>query len=119
MALKKDSILADGSGNELPSPVSMSIGDEIIWSGNTGRVASGKMNGTPIVEKKTTNITWGCMTKEEIETLEKKFPKGYVTCYILGEKYEIYRGTLTKEVMGYIGDGKLWYRSASVDIVER
>lgn len=119
MALKKDSILADSSGDELPTPVSMSIGEEIVWSANAGRVASGKMQGTVVTEKDTTNISWGILTEAEIKTLEKKFPKGFHKCYILGQLYEVYRGTLTKELLGYIGDGVLYYRSASVDIIER
>ena len=30
-----------------------------------------------------------------------------------------YRGTLSKEHLGYIGDGIYWYKSVSVDIIQR
>lgn len=119
MALIEKSVLADSTGDELPSPVSMSVGEEIIWSENTGRVSSGKAMGTAIAEKQTVSIGWGILTKSEIEKIESKMPKGFIKLYVFGKLYEVYRGTLTKEALGYIGDGKFYYRSASVDIVER
>lgn len=119
MALSATSILADETGVELPAPVSMSVGDEIIWSENAGRVTSGRMVGTVIAEKRTVAISWGVLTKAEVDRIESKIPKGFVKLYILGEKYEVYRGALTKEVLGYIGDGIFYYRSAATDIVER
>lgn len=64
MQLSSKSILADTSGAELPAPVSMSIGDEIIWSENTGRTSSGCAVGTVIAEKQTVNITWGILPGE-------------------------------------------------------
>lgn len=36
----------------LPAPVEISVNDEIIWSSNTGRLASGEMAGDVIAEKK-------------------------------------------------------------------
>ncbi len=119
MAIKEDSILADGNGVELPSPDSMTVGDEILWSANTGRVTSGKMMGTVIAEKETVSINWGILTKAAMEKIEERIPKGYIKMYILGNLYEVYRGTLTKEVLGYIGDGIFYYKSASTDVVER
>lgn len=117
--LQKNSILADSTGAELPAPVSMSVGEEVIWSSNTGRVSSGKMMGTVIAEKDTISISWGVLTKFQIEEIEKKIPKGFIKLYLFGEEYEVYRGTLTKEALGYIGDGIFYYKSASTDIVER
>ncbi len=119
MALKKNSILADEAGEELPSPVAISVGDEIIWSSNAGRVSSGLMLGTMIAEKKTINISWGILTHAEVEILKKKIPVGFIKLHILGQLYSVYRGTLNNEVLGYVGDGILYYRSASTDIVER
>lgn len=119
MAVSEKSILADETGEELPSPVSMSVGDEIVWSSNAGRTASALMVGTAIAEKKTVSLTWGILTKSQMAEIEKKIPKGWVKMYILGTLYTVYRGTLTKEVKGYIGDGIFYYSSASTDIVER
>ncbi len=119
MQLSSKSILADVSGAELPAPVSMSIGDEIIWSENTGRTSSGRAVGTAIAQKKTVNITWGILDETEARQIETKMPKGFIKLYVFGKLYEVYRGTFTKEVMGFIGDGRLYYRSATTDIVER
>ena len=43
----------------LPSPVSISVNDEIIWTSDTGRTLSGKMVGDPVAEKKTVSVKWG------------------------------------------------------------
>ena len=32
---------------------------------------------------------------------------------------EAYRGTLTKEHYGYLGDGNYYYRTVSVDVIQR
>ena len=32
---------------------------------------------------------------------------------------EAYRGTLTKEHYGYLGDGNYYYRTISVDVIQR
>lgn len=119
MALIKESILADAAGEELPSPVSMSVGEEIVWSENAGRTSNARMVGTVIAEKKTVSLAWGVLSKKEIQEIEKRIPKGFIKVYILGELYEVYRGTLTKEVLGYIGDGIFYYKSASTDIIQR
>lgn len=42
----------------LPAPVEISVNDEIIWSSNTGRLASGEMAGDVIAEKKDVSIKW-------------------------------------------------------------
>ncbi len=119
MALKKNSILADEAGEELPSPVAISVGDEIIWSANAGRVSSGLMLGTIIAEKKSVNISWGILTDAEARILERKIPAGFIKLHILGQLYSVYRGTLNKEALGYVGDGIFYYRSATTDIIER
>ena len=77
------------------------------------------MVGTAIAEKQTVTINWGILTKAEIKKIETNIPKGFIKLYFLGEELEVYRGTLTKEALGYIGDGIFYYKSASTDIVER
>ena len=47
----------------LPAPVEISVNDEIIWSSNTGRLASGEMAGDVIAEKKDVSIKWGIPDK--------------------------------------------------------
>ena len=107
----------------LPSPVSLSSGDEIIWSSETGRTDSGKMVGDVIAEKKNLTITWGVLKESELKTIKKNLIAGFfpITFRDDGETVEInvYRGTLTKEHLGYIGDGIYYYKSATVQIVQQ
>lgn len=119
MAISANSILADATGEELPAPVAITIGEEIIWSSKTGRTASGKMVGKAIAEKETVNITWGVLTKQEIRQIEEKMPKGFIKVYVMGDLMEVYRGTLNKEAIGKLSDGLFYFKSASTDIVER
>lgn len=113
------SILAAEDGTELPAPVSMAVGKETLWSANTKRTTSGRTVGTVIAEKDTVSLNWGVLTKTQMNVIENKIPKGFVKLRIFGELYEVYRGTLNEEALGYIGDGVFYYRSASTDIVER
>ena len=97
----------------------MTVGKETLWSANTKRTTSGRTVGTVIAEKDTVSINWGVLTKAQINVIENKIPKGFIKLRIFGKLYEVYRGTLNEEAMGYIGDGVFYYRSASTDIVER
>ena len=45
-------------GVSLPSPVEISIDDEIIWSSDSGRDLSGLFAGDVIATKKTISIQW-------------------------------------------------------------
>lgn len=115
----ENSILATEAGTELPTPVAISTGKEVIWSANTGRTASGRMVGTVLAEKETVTITWGVLTKAEFNSIEQKMPSGFIKIKVFGDTLEVYRGTLNAEALGYIGDGIFYYRSASTDLVER
>lgn len=112
------------SGNvELPAPVSISIGSEIIWSSNTGRVSTGKMIGDVIAEKEKLTLSWGILTKEEYDTIKDNLKAGFwpIKINVDGEPYQIsaYRGTLTRVPIGKLPDGKYYYRSANVEIIEQ
>lgn len=115
-------IKAEGN-MELPAPVSISIGSEIIWSSNTGRISSGKMIGDVVAEKEKVSITWGILRKEEYDMIKNSLTAGFwpLILDVDGEPYEInaYRGTLTRVPMGQLGDGSYYYRTASVEIVEQ
>lgn len=108
---------------ELPAPVNISIGSEIIWSSNTGRISTGKMVGDVIAEKETLSISWGILTKEEYNMIKESLKAGYwpVKINVDGDEYQIdvYRGTLSRVPMGRLSDGHYYYRSASVEIVEQ
>lgn len=107
----------------LPSPVSLSIDDELIWTEDTGRTLSALMVGDVLAEKKKLSISWGILTEEELVLIKSKIIPGFfpITFHDDGEDITIesYRGTLSKEVLGDIGDGNFYYRSASVSLTER
>lgn len=110
-------------GTVLPSPTSLSVADEILWSSDTGRTLSGYMIGDAIAEKKTLSIKWEYLTDEDVKLIKTQLCPGWFTCEFhdsgVDFKIDSYRGTLTKEHLGYIGDGKYYYKSVSVDIVQR
>lgn len=109
-------------GVVLPAPVSMTINDEIIWSSDTGRVMSGQMVGDVVAEKKNVGIKWGCLLEDDVVTIKRYlvpgfFPVSFRDDGVLLTIYA-YRGTLSKEQLGWLG-GEFWYRSVSVDIIQR
>lgn len=108
---------------ELPSPVSLSVSDEIIWSSNTGRTASGKMVGDIVAEKKNLDIKWGVLPESEVKKISSNLKAGFFPLTFRDDGVNItiqsYRGTLSKEHMGYIGDGIYYYKSVSVSIIQQ
>ena len=116
-------VVTDSGNVGLPAPVSISIGSEIIWSSNTGRVSSGKMVGDVIAEKEKLTVSWGILAKEEYDTIKTNLKSGFwpIIINVDGDSYKIkaYRGTLTRVPMGKLSDGKYYYRSASVEIIEQ
>ena len=97
----------------LPAPVSLSINDELIWTSETGRL----MDGTMV------SIKWGVLQESDIVLIKSGIISGFfpITFHDDGVDMNLtmYRGTLTKEQIGRLGDGIFWYRSASVDLIER
>lgn len=110
-------------GIELPSPISMQIDDELIWSSDSGRDLSGLFSGDVIAEKKTVTIGWGILTEQEVATIQAKLCSGYISVTFRDAgghiTIEAYRGTLSKVPLGDIGDGNFYFRSASCKIVQR
>lgn len=108
---------------ELPCPVSLSTSDEIIWSNNTGRVTSGDMVGDVVAEKKNLDIKWGILPESDVRLIRENLKTGFFPLTFWDDGIEItistYRGTLSKEHMGYIGDGIYYYRSVSVQIIQQ
>ena len=107
----------------LPSPVSITSGDEIIWSSGTGRGDNGKMFGDVIAEKKDVSIQWEFLSEDEVSLLDQKLIAGFFPFSFRdgGKMLEItsYRGTMSKQHLGYIGDGIYYYRSVSVQIIQQ
>lgn len=120
--MKKGEILKSGDVL-LPAPVSLSISDEIIWTENTGRTLAGRMVGDIVAEKKNLNIKWGYLTENDVRLIKSRLIAGFFPLTFRDDGFDItisaYRGTLSKEVLGDIGDGEYWYKSASVDIIQR
>ncbi len=116
------SILSVG-GVELPSPTSIQVDDEIIWSSDAGRDLSGLYAGDVVAQKKTVTVNWGILTEEEVVLLQQKLVAGYfpLTFRDAGGSITIesYRGTLSKVALGVIGDGIYYFKSASCKIVQR
>ena len=107
----------------LPAPVSITTADELIWSSDTGRTMSGLMIGDVIAEKKTISVKWEFLTASDTAIIKNNLCSGFfpLTLFDDGERntIEVYRGTLTKEHLGNLGDGNYYYRSVTCDIVQR
>lgn len=110
------------NGTTLPAPTSINSGDEIIWSDDTGRSATGKMIGDVIADKKTLDITWEMLTESQASTIKSKLASGFFTVSFrdYGNTVSItaYRSTLQKQHFGYIGN-TYYYRSVTVSIVQQ
>lgn len=59
-----------GDGVLLPSPSSISIGDELVWSSNTGRSVTAEMIGDIIANKSTLTITWRMLSYSAINIIK-------------------------------------------------
>lgn len=106
----------------LPSPTAMTINDELIWSEETGRLMNAMMQGEVVAEKKNLSIKWEYLTEEEVKSIKDNVVGGYfpLTFIDMGMTFTIesYRGTLGKELAGEYG-GVIYYKTVSVDIIER
>lgn len=111
------------NGVALPSPTSIQIDDEIIWSSDSGRDLSELFSGDVIAQKKTITIGWGVLPEKAVKLIQEKLCAGYfpVTFWDTGQflTIEAYRGTLSKVALGQIGDGIFYYKSVSCKIVQR
>lgn len=107
----------------MPSPTSIQVDDELLWSSDSGRDLSGLFSGDVIAEKKTVTVEWQYLTEDEVILLQNNLCAGYFSLTFRdagGDKtIDAYRGTLSKVPLGYIGDGILYYRSVSCKIVQR
>lgn len=120
--MKKGEILKSGDV-VLPAPTSLSVADEIIWTSDTGRTLMGWMVGDVVTEKKNVSIKWEWLTDEEVKLIKSRLIAGFFpfTFHDSGIDFtiEAYRGTLPKEHYGYLGDGNYYYRTVSVDVIQR
>lgn len=118
-------------GVSMPTPAKEGIieADQLIWSSNAGRVASGKFVGDIIAEKKTLTINWNTMTyldykriKEAISRVGKPFiTVSYWACdSTQASERKSFRGYtegLTGTIVTYTGLGKVI--NVSLNFVEQ
>ena len=75
------------------------------------------------MQRKDIGYQVGILTESEVKKIKNNLVKGFfpITFRDMGTTHTItvYRGTLTKEHLGYIGDGTYYYKSASVQIVQK
>lgn len=112
------------SGTALPEPTTLSTSDEIIWSKNAGRSSeTGKMLGDVVAQKKTLDIKWDFLTEDEVRTIKNKLAAGFFKITFRDDKDSVtidaYRGTISKDHLGYIGDGHYYYKSVSVSVIHQ
>lgn len=103
----------------LPTPTEIVIKQEPIWSSDTGRTQSGKMAGTVVAEKITASVTWNALSKAKMDLLKKHLKSGFFKVSIndLGIR-TVYRGPIQASRWNR-GNGEVWYRDISVDLIER
>lgn len=109
-------------GTTLPTPIKIESSEELIWSSNTGRSTSGEMVGTVIAEKTTVEIEWGVLPEADVKKIQQALSAGFFTFkfYDCGEvTIKVYRGTIKKEHLGYIGDGKYYYKSVTASVIQQ
>lgn len=116
-------MLINGNGVDLPAPITINVGDELLWSSSTGRSLTGRMLGRVIAEKKTFDITWGVLSEDELAVIRSGLPSGFFTFKIRDNDanctIEAYRGTITKDAIGTLGDGIYYYRTVSASVIQR
>lgn len=105
-------------GVTLPSPVEISIDNEILWSEDSGRTLSGEMIADVVAEKKALNITWGYLTETEFDAIKSYISSGFFTLTFTNISITAYRGTLSGVVAGYFG-GTMYYKSATCKVVQK
>ena len=81
------------------------------------------MVGDIIAEKKTLNVNWEVLTETEVSLIKSKLIAGFFPITFRDDGADItinsYRGTMTKEHIGELGDGVYYYRSCTVSIIQR
>lgn len=117
-------IYAGESKTKLPSPTVIKADNEIIWSSTTGRTSTGKMVGDVIAEKMTVDITWECLRDKDLAVIRKSLKAGFFNFWLpnCGEllKITVYRGTISSEDRGELGDGLgHWYKTVTCSVIQQ
>lgn len=99
---------------------------EKVWSKNTGRTATARMQGTILAVKKTLSISWPALTQAEQELIESVVSDtnaAFTTLEITRpngdtESFECYFGTPSFNEWDWIG-GQWMCVNGKVDAIER
>lgn len=128
MALRIYAGSSAGAMTLLPSPVSLTPSNEIIWSENTGRAQSGadkaKMIGDVVDEKQTYTIHWGILTQAEYDLIKSRLVPGFFwfgvgtsSASAAASARRYYRSNITAEIMA-VGS-EVYYKDAEVSVIEQ
>lgn len=111
-------------GVAVPTPSSMEISREKIWSANTGRVESGKMTGDLVAIKHKLVIEWRVLTEAQISEIDSHISKAFFECTFRDPRSNawktitVYAGTPTYHVYSY-ANGLPHYDGITVDLIEQ
>lgn len=121
------SMIIKVNGVILPSPVSVELSDETLWSAGTGRsVKTGEMLGAVVASKSTLDIEWQWISHSEYLKIKNALKKGFFGPV----KYESSDGSETANlalayrsnilrVDGNTVNGIRYYRSVKTSIIEK
>lgn len=116
-----------GNNVLLPSPSSISIGDELVWSSNTGRSVTAEMIGDIIASKSTLTITWRMIPYSSIDIIKSNVsdinnPFKNITLQTnTGDvllSFDGYRGTLNIDSIFSVGT-ELYASTVTTDIIQQ
>ena len=84
---------------------------------------TGEMIGDVITQKKNISIKWGVLTESELAVIKQVMIAGFFPFSFRDDGVDLtissYRGTLTKEQIGWLSDGIFYYKSASVSVIQK
>ena len=114
-------------GVELPAPAidGVTISKEKLWSQDTGRSASGQLNGTIVAQKVTLKVKWPTLTPQEAKIIDDIAASGTAFHSV---KYTDIAGTTYTKTMYFGSPSGTWGSWApgaqtvtdySVDMIER
>lgn len=117
------------NGVLLPSPSTVNIDNNKIWSDNTGRSVTAKMIGDIIAKKKKFAITWELVKESQLKIIEENLSTiehPFVDFAIRDSEtkedscnIKVYDGVLKAKMESWLYDGETVYTGVSVELVEQ
>ena len=130
MLLAKGSLIKIHNGTAYvsitdPDPESWSPVNEPVWTTNSGRVASGLAVGSRQYFKYKIPLRWTMLSMSdaaEIQLLIENNSDFFMVKFYHQSTWitkTVYAGTFTPSGIVKIGNGEIYYKSCSVDLIER